>query len=350
MRFLRKELAIIVLAVVILLSGCAGETTTSVNNPGNTMGKPDASNSETAAPIVFAAPSKAGQDFRNNIYIMEASGEDLRQLTNSDNIGLIKYSPDAGEILYSVHYDAAAFHWHIMDVDKQNQRQLTEEPTISNYRLLPGDGLVYEETVSNSERENYLKIKNIKTGSEKKVPAAPLFCGMYSVTPGGEEIWCLGNKPGEIKNMLLYKKLDDEEWNIAFQEVPLPNNAIRIEEWSPDGNYLVFWYYEDDQNFLALAERSNGGVHIEFIDRVYQGKSPLWNEEGNRLAFYNREGIWTAKPNGEPQLLLACEGVTELLQWQGKVIVFAIQDRGKVTVAKTSGGEKEVLAQLTVSS
>ena|GEM_PF-6765075 len=176
---------------------------------------------------------------------------------------------------------------------------------------------MYEEIVSGSEPESRLTIKNIKTGSEKKEPAEPLPYGMYSITPDGNEIWCLG-KPGDTKNMLLYKQLDGEDWNTAVKEVPLPNNSGRMEEWSPEGNYLVFSYYEAEQSFLKFAERGSEDVNLEFIDRVYQGNSPLWDQEGSRLAFYNREGIWITKPGGDPQLYLPCEGVTELLQWQEK--------------------------------
>lgn len=348
MNFLLKKTAIIVLTVVMFLSGCSGGTRTPVDN--NTVGEPGASNSGAYAPIVFTAPSEAGRDFSNNIYIVEASGEGLRQLTDSGKIGAAKYSPETGEILYSVHYDAATFHWHIMDVVGQNHRQLTIEPTISNYRWLPGGGLVYEEIVSGSEPESRLRIKNIKTGSEKKVPAAPWPCGMYSVTPDGNEIWCLGSKPGDTKNMLLCRQLDGGDWNKAVKEVPLPNNSGRMEEWSPGGNYLVFSYYEADQTFLKLAERSSKDINLEFMDRVYQGNSPLWDQGGIRLAFYNREGIWITKPGEDPQLYLPCEGVTELLQWQEKEIVFVMRDEDQVIVVRTDGEKKDVLAQLIVSS
>ncbi|MFA7468328.1 MAG: hypothetical protein WCY82_08695 [Desulfotomaculaceae bacterium] len=73
--------------------------------------------------------------------------------------------------------------------------------------------------------------------------------------------------------------------------------------------------------------------------------SPLWNQEGTRLAFYNREGIWITKPGEDPQLYLLCEGVTKLLRWQGIEIVFTLRDGDTFAVIRTDGEKKNILAQ-----
>jgi Tol biopolymer transport system component len=107
------------------------------NNPGYDA---DASWSPDSKRIVFASLRGDNQGFR--LFVMEADGKDLKELTTEDNpFGFVypAWSPDGKKIVYA-HPAAEGLEIHVIDADGKNRKQLTKIGGQNSYAVWSRDG------------------------------------------------------------------------------------------------------------------------------------------------------------------------------------------------------------------
>ena len=277
------------LAVAVVMAGCTGQERASV-----CLGEPefdlwvsdldgivtritDLPGSEAfpdwspdGARVAFVA----SQDGNCEVYVQEADGSGLTNLTRSDADDVHpSWSPDGDQIVYS-----SGGPLHVVDVDSREHRQLTDSDSIHHFPDWSSDGasIVFS------------------GGSE---PAGPGSIHDVYVVParGGEEVALT-----EGERLLVAPRWSPDASRIAYFD---HTDALAIwtmdadgsnprlvgpgghVSWRPDGDGLVYdlEVAEGDVD-LYVTELSDSGVML-LVDGPGVDTTPVWSPDGDMIIF-----------------------------------------------------------------
>ena len=228
------------------------------------------------------------------IWIMNADGSDVRQVTNlATEAGGELYSPDGKRLVFTseVYPECAD--------DACNRRKLDEEKK-SKVQARIYDGLLYRHwTKWQTKRRSHLFVipvsggaaKDLTPGEAHDVP--PFSLGGqddYDVSPDGKEVCYSMNAdpvPAVSTNADLYAVSIEGG---AARKITINPGADSSPLYSPDGKYIGYRAqmrpgYESDRWRLLVLERATGRVTIltENLDRWVSGFT--WSPDSTKLFF-----------------------------------------------------------------
>ena len=231
-----------------------------------------------------------------SIYVMNADGSNLRQLTTGGlDDGNPSWSPDGEKIAFERYVDGSPFPYlHVMDADGSNLRQVMFGP--ENWSQEPawspnGEQIAFHKYTTKEIRNNPVSeifvIDADGTDLRQLTNTQLPFDGTNSSptwSPGGEQV-AYGSSKWFEDDAIVILDADgtDTRQVVAHKGIyPSPN-------WSPDGKKIAFIDYRDGKFGIYVMNADGSDItQLTFND---WDLAPSWSPDSKQIAFMSdRDG------------------------------------------------------------
>lgn len=290
------------------------------------------------------------------VFVMGASGESVRRLSDRGHAYHPAWSPDSQEVIYTEERFRdprdrviSAHRLWTVNIKTLQKRLVTTRDVVQPQWSPNGHRLAYWASGEGSQRD----IWTMRPGGDDPVPVTSDAATDWNPawSPDGKHLYFVSDRSG---GMQLWRVAIDEQTGrvlsamelvptpssfsqhisfsrdgkrLAFVNVSLKRNLYRVEidprrekvigrpvaqtEWSrqgmdldlsPDGERLVFTTVANTQEDLAVLNTDGRGEPRWLTDDEYKDRGPRWSPDGKRIAFYStRSGnfeIWLINADG----------------------------------------------------
>jgi TolB protein len=143
----------------------------------------------------------SNRDWNLEVYVMDADGKNLRNLTNNPAYDTgPAWSPDGGRIAFYCDRDAEEGDIYVMDADGSNPRNLTNNPAKDRLPLWSPDGqkIVFESNRDGDGETNDIYVMDADGQNPHNLTNNPAFYWLSSWSPDGDRIaFELGQNEGK---------------------------------------------------------------------------------------------------------------------------------------------------------
>ena len=183
----------------------------------------------------------------DEIYVMDADGGNLRNLTQHPGFDSYPdWSPDGKQILFLSNRDGG-INTYIMDADGQNVRRLTNYPPDGEFADNPvwspdGKWIAFE-WVQAGGSGIYVMNPNGKDVHPVSPPVAGFSKGHAEWSPDGTQIVYFAWKDNKVwaGTLMLATRVREKRWESERVALPLPEEfLLNTVCWSPAGKHLLF--------------------------------------------------------------------------------------------------------------
>jgi Tol biopolymer transport system component len=240
------------------------------------------------------------RDGDDDIYLMEADGTGVQQLTNEPGRD---YEPDGSpngdDVLFaSQRQDGENSHLHIMGIDGSDVRQLTRgggarDRQVDDYGEFSPDGdrIVFQRSIIPEEGKPYADVWLLdpESGEERALTETIEFWDSTpSVSADGDSVLFESNRSGDFE---LYRM--PIEGGEASQLTESPGLDSSAKE-SPDGEQIAF-VSDRDGDFDVYVMDTNGSNVRQLTSNAERDGCPQWSPDGRLLVFYSER-------DGDPEI------------------------------------------------
>jgi len=227
----------------------------------------------------------SGKFKTSDIYIMNADGSELKNLTNNPARNEIPcWSPNGTKIAFTSNRDGERnSEIYVMNADGSEPINLTNHPAkdyypswsptgekIAFYSLREGNPEIY---IMNADGSEQTRLTN-NTGMD---------WSLYpSWSPDGGKIAFILHRDGVREGEIYVMNADGSELQ------RLTNNSARdmYPSWSPDGTKIAFTSYRDgDGNPEIYIMNADGSEQTRLTNNPNWDLSPCWSPDGKKIAF-----------------------------------------------------------------
>lgn len=236
------------------------------------------------------------RDGDSDIYIMDASGSDVRQLTDEPGPD---YEPDSSPdgrtvVFASQRASDDGARLHLMDVDGSNVRRLTSSAgddgqVVDDYPHWSADGrrIVFQRTTipedGNPDADVWLI--DVESGAETRLTETP---DAWDSTPSfaaqGDSVLFESNRDGDFD---VYR-LELQTGRVA--QLTNEDGVDAEAKESPDGQRIAFASSRDGDSDIYVMDADGGNVR-RLTENDAADRCPQWSPDGRQLSFYSeRDG------------------------------------------------------------
>jgi TolB protein len=237
----------------------------------------------------------------NEIFTIRADGSDRQQLTSEPGRDAgPAWSPDASRIAFYAHWpDETTWSIYVMDADGSNLGQLTNTQGVwdnSPAWSPDGDQIAFAREYPTQGYRAEVWVMNAD-GSDSHQIASTLGSGP-EWSPDGSEIVFYSDRDG---NSEIYV-MDADGANIRrLTDTPAPEYWP---DWSPDGTQIVF-RSDRDGNAEIYKMDADGSDPVRLTDHSAEDSRPDWSPDGSEIA-------WSSFRDGNYEIyLMSADGTNQ---------------------------------------
>jgi len=265
------------------------------------------------------------RDGDDEIYLMEADGTGVQQLTNEPGRD---YEPDGSpggkSVLFaSQRQDGDNSHLYVMGIDGSDVRQLTFGGVAPDRQLddygewsPDGDRIVFQRSIIPKDGKPYADVwlLDAKTGEERPLTDTREFWDSTpSVSADGESVLFESNRSADFE---IYRMPLEGGEATRLTESPGPDSSAKE---SPDGKQVAF-VSDRDGDFEVYVMDADGSNVRQLTSNAERDGCPQWSPDGRRLVFYSeRDGdpeIYVMNADGSDQRRLTeSPGRDQVADW-----------------------------------
>lgn len=259
----------------------------------------------------------SSRDGNLEIYVMEADGRNVRNLTNHHSWDAWPtWSPDGQRIVFASRRNGRLADLYVMDANGKNTRQLTDFPGDVGEPAWSPDGQKIAFSASHVEtvgidifvmNANGTDIRNLTNHPESDY--APDW------SPDGQRIAFTSGRDGIVGIYVM----DADRGNIHRLSDPDSLSSNHEPSWSPDGQRIVFRGGWEVNNWDIGIMGADGANPHRLTQRRLRDEDPSWSPDGKRIAFTgyrnnigNNAEIYVIDVNGKN-----LRNLTNDLGWDG---------------------------------
>jgi Tol biopolymer transport system component len=266
------------------------------------------------------------RDGDDDIYVMEADGSGVTQLTNEDGRDYEPAtSPDSEQVLFaSQRVGGGSSHLYVIDIDGSDARQLTfggpapPDRRLDDYAEWSPDGgtIVFQRTMIPDGGKPYADIwlLDVESGEETPLTETTEFWDSTpSFSADGETILFESNRTGDFQ---IYRMpAEGGEATPVFETPGIDTSAKE----SPDGTQIAF-VSDRDGDFDIYVMNTDGTEVRPLTSNADRDGCPQWSPDGTQFVFYSeRDGnpeIYTMNADATTQTRLTeAPGRDQVADW-----------------------------------
>jgi len=228
--------------------------------------------------IVFCS----NRDGKNEIYVMDADGSNVKRLTNNlANDAIPRWSPDGNKIVFDSDRDGNQ-EIYVMDADGGNQIRLTKNGAIDSGASWSPDGgkIAFASNRDNDYPYNFdIYVMNADGGDLKRLVEDPEYDAEPRWSPDGSAILFVTGRTG---NFDVYTMAPDgsNQKNLTADSFA----ADGAPAWSPDGSNIAFATNRDGNGEVYIMD-ADGGYPMRVSNNSADDGRPSWSPDGSKLVF-----------------------------------------------------------------